>query len=173
MPRLALILATCLLTIVGRATASNPTTHPTTAPATQLTLKPIELHYEIRLARLEHHITISPDGSLRSVRTTNKSYGPNDLDPKHERIEIREGKLTPDQISDLARKFTDWIPLTLERNGNVPDGPAISIRYGDRTISSGGEQPAPVTEIQTQLIELARAMPVVSSRGTKLLPVRQ
>src|SRR5689334_15215676 len=76
---------------------------PTTASTTQAILKAIELHYGIYLARLDLRITVSPDGVLRSVRTDNKSYGGNDIDPKHERVEVREGKLTAEQIARSRR----------------------------------------------------------------------
>src|SRR5678816_192633 len=112
----------------------------TSASSTQAVLKPIELHYGIYLARLDLRINVSTDGTLRSVRTDNKSYGGNDVDPKHERVEVREGKLTAEQIAELARLFTDWDSLSTTPYGGVADGGDISIRY-ERTVSGGSAVP--------------------------------
>ncbi len=129
---------------------------------TKPALKPIELHYGIYLARSDHRITVSADGTLRSVRTDNKRYGGNDIDPKHERVEVRESKLTTEQVEDLARLFTDWDSLSTTPYSGVPDGGHISIRYGDRTVSGGSEVPNQVTEVRVRLMELVRSMPVVA-----------
>ncbi|HEY0007236.1 MAG TPA: hypothetical protein VGB55_00805 [Tepidisphaeraceae bacterium] len=133
----------------------------TTTSSTKASLKPIELRYGIYLARLDHRIAVSTDGTLRSVQTTNKSYGGNDIDPKNERVEVREGKLSTEEVIDLARLFADWDSLSKTPYSGVPDGGDISIRYGDRTVTGGSEVPQQVTDIHHRLMELARSMPVV------------
>lgn len=133
----------------------------TTTTSTNPVLKPIDLHYRIYLAGLDHRITVSADGTLRSVRTDNKSYARNDIDPKHERVEVREGKLTAEQVADLARLFADWDSLSTTPYRGVPDGGDTSIRYADRTVSGGSEVPKQVTDACARLMELARSMPVV------------
>lgn len=134
---------------------------PTTAGTAHALLKPIELHYGIYLARLDLRITLSAEGMLRSVRTDNKSYGTGDIDPRNERVEVREGKLTAEQTAKLAGLFTDWDALSTTPYGGVPDGGNISIRYGDRTVSGGSAVPKQVEDARIHLMELARSMPVV------------
>jgi hypothetical protein len=159
MHRFALILAACLFGC--NTDVRRPAIQPTTASSTQPILKSVEMHYGIYLARLDLHITVSPDGLLRSVRTDNKSYGGNDVDPKHERVEIREGKLTAEQMADLAHLFADWDSLSSHPYGGVPDGGEIKIRYGDKTVSGGSAVPKQVTDVRVRLSELAQSMPVV------------
>ena len=162
MRRFILILVAFLLGCNNSDDATQPATRPVaTTSSTKAILKAIELHYGIYLARLDLRITVSPEGMLRSVGTENKSYGGNDIDPKHERVEIREGKLTADQIADLARLFTDWDSLSTTPYGGVPDGGVISIRYGEKTVSGGSEVPKEVTDARIRLMELARSMPMV------------
>ncbi len=156
---LILTLAICLLACSACTDAARASARPTSL-STQPALKPIELHDRIYLARLDQRITVSPDGLLRSVRIENKSYGPHDIDPKLQRTEIRQGKLTPRQISDLSRLFANWDSLS-STYGNVVDGPDISLRYGDKTVSGGTGLPRQVTDIQARLAELARSMPLV------------
>ena len=136
-----------------------PTTTATTA--TRPLLKPIELHYGISLARLDLHITVSREGVLRSVRTDNKSYGSNDVDPKNERVEIRQGRLTGEQMADLARLFAEWDLLSSKPYGSVADGGDVSIRYGEKTVSGGSEVPKQVTDARIRLMEFGQSMPVV------------
>src|SRR3954467_7524159 len=76
--------------------------------APHATLGQVDLRYGIYLARLGIHTTIAPDGFLRSVRTDGKSYGSGDLDPKYETHEIREGRLMPAEIEELASLFNGW-----------------------------------------------------------------
>ncbi|GEM_PF-6514024 len=160
MHRFISILVICLFACTACTHTSQPPTRPTSF-TTQPTLKPIDLHYSIYLARFDQRITVSPDGLLRSVQTENKSYGGNDIDPKLQRIEIREGKLTLQQMTDLSRLFANWGSLSSTASGNLADGPDISIRYGDKTISGGTELPRQVMNIQVKLTELARSMPLV------------
>lgn len=155
-----LILVICLLICTSCTHPPHPSARPTTPISTHPTLKPIDLHYGIYLARVDDHITVSPDGLMRSVRTENKSYGLHDIDPKLQHIEIRQGKLTPQQMADLARLFADWDSMP-SNYGNVADGPDISIHYGDKTVSGGSGLPRQVIEIQAKLTELARSMPLV------------
>lgn len=138
----------------------QPATRPTTA-GTRPALKSVELHYGIYLARFDVSTTVTPDGLLRSVRTSNKSYGPNDLDPKFQRVEIREGRLTPQQVADLARLFAGWDALSAKPYGGVPDGGDVTIRYGDKTVSGGSEVPGQVSSVRARLDELTATMPVV------------
>ncbi len=135
--------------------------HPATRPATQPVLHSIDLHFGLYLQRFDDRTTITADGLLRSLRTQNKSYGPKDLDPKYERIEIREGRLTPQQMSELAALFANWDSLSSERYGGVPDGGDIEIRYGDKIVRGGSAVPAAVRAVQTRISDLGRAMPVV------------
>jgi hypothetical protein len=131
-----------------------------TASTTQAILKPIELHYGIYLARLDLRVTVSAEGVLRSVRTDNKSYGTGDIDPKNERVGVREGKLTTEQIAKLASLFTGWDSLSTTPYSGVADGGDISIRYGDKTVSAGSAVPKQVEDARIHLMELARSMPV-------------
>jgi hypothetical protein len=162
MRRLILIVAALLLGCNNPSETTRPTTRPapTTASTTQALVKPIELHYGIYLARLDLRITVSRDGVLRSVRTDNKSYGTGDIDPKNERVEVREGKLSTEQIAELASLFTDWDSLSTTPYGGEPDGGDISIRYGDKTVSGGSAVPKQLEDARIQLMELARSMPV-------------
>jgi hypothetical protein len=148
------------------ATATTDTSRPTAPPisttiATRPSLKPIEMRDGVHLARIEHRITVSSDGNLRSVRTDNKSYSGNDIDPRHERVEIREGQLTPEQVADLAALFANWDSLSPERYNGVPDGRDVSIRYGDKTVSGGSAVPKQVTDARVRLMQVARSMPFV------------
>ena len=161
MHRLILIVAAFLFGCNNVSGATQPATRPspTTASTTQALLQPIELHYGIYLARLDLRVTVSAEGVLRSVRTDNKSYGTGDIDPKNERVEVREGKLTPEQIAKLASLFTEWDSLSSKPYPGVTDGGDVSIRYGDKTISGGSEVPKQVTDARIFLMELARSMP--------------
>lgn len=163
MHRLIPIVAVFLFGCNNPSGTTQPTTRPTptTASTTQAILKPIDLHYGIYLARLDLHVAISTEGVLRSVRTDNKSYGTGDIDPKNERVEVREGKLTAEQIAKLANLFTGWDSLSTTPYGGVPDGGNISIRYGDNAVSGGSAVPKQVEDVRIQLMELARSMPVV------------
>src|SRR5688500_5472576 len=145
---------------IGCNNSSDATRPLATTRSTQAVLKPIELHYGTYFARIDLRISVSAEGNLRSVRTDNKSYGGNDIDPKHELVEVREGKLTARQVADLARLFTDWDSLSATPYGGVPDGGEISIRYGNKTVSGGSDVPKPVTDARAHLMELARSMPV-------------
>lgn len=160
MRTLLLILALSALAC-NDSTAAQPTTHPSPPTTPRPTLRPVDLHYSIYLARHDLRITVSADGLLRSVRTDNKTYGPNDLDPKHERVEVREGQLTAEQTADLARLFANWDALSPKPYPGVPDGGDLSLRYGDKTVSGGSAVPKQVTDIRLRLTELAQSMPVV------------
>ena len=157
-----LILVACAFGCNHSGDATQPATRPTpTTTGARPVLRAIELHYGIYLARHDLRITVSPDGLLRSVRTDGKSYGPNDTDPKHERVEIREGQLTAEQIADVARLFADWDSLSSDSYGGVADGGNVSIRYGDKRVSGGSAVPPQVTDVQARLIELAGSTPFV------------
>lgn len=163
MHRFMLILVACLCGCENRG--DSPPTAPRPATATTRTrpaLRPIEMRFEIYLARLDHRITVSPDGILRSVETVNKSYGPNDLDPARQRIEVREGRLTAEQMAELTRLLMGWDSLSSQPYGGVPDGGDVTIRYGDKTVSGGSEVPRQVTAVRIRLRQLARSMPVVT-----------
>jgi hypothetical protein len=123
--------------------AQRPTTapsQPATRGSTQPVLEAVELRWQAYLARDEFRATISSDGLLRSVHTANKRYGPNDGDPKDERIEIREGRLTREQMSELAKMFADWRSLAGQYGGNADDN-QIRIRYGKDEVSGGSVTP--------------------------------
>jgi hypothetical protein len=143
--------------------ATGPATRDTTRPVTtRPTLQPIDLHYTIYLARLDVHTTITPDGLLRSVQIQNKSFGPNDIDPKNQRVEVRQGRLNQDQILELARLFATWDSLSQTPYGGVADGGQVSIRYGDKTVSGQSHVPAQVSDVHTRIVELTRSMPIVN-----------
>jgi hypothetical protein len=112
----------------------------------------------VYLARLDVRTTVSPDGQLRWVCTTNKSWGPNDVPGGREVREVREGRLTPAQANELARLFDGWGPLS-EQYGGVPDGPEISVRYGDKKVAGGSMLPQRIRDIEVRLTELAMTMP--------------
>jgi hypothetical protein len=97
---------------------------------------------------------------LRSEEIRNKSYGGNDIGAKREVIEIRQGRLSPVQIAELAALFVGWESLSSERYGGVADGPDIDIRYGDKTVSGGSTIPQRVQQLSTQIRALAATMQV-------------
>jgi hypothetical protein len=138
-----------------RTAAAAPGPAPSTQP---LALQPINARYGIYLARIDIRTTIAADGRLRSVRTHNKSYGP--ADKVVEQIEIRQGRLTPEQMSDLARLFVGWDALS-DVCENVPDGPEVQIRYGDKVITGGRGLPRQVWDVHRRITELATSMPKV------------
>jgi hypothetical protein len=156
--RIILALVAALL-LLGKSVPAAERESPSTRPATQPALRAVDLHYGIYLARLDVHTTITPDGLLRSITIQNKSYGPKDIDPKSERKEIRRGQLTPEQIAELVQLFAGWDALPDKFTG-VPDGPAIELRYGEKTVTSGGELPDQVARVYVRIQELTRAMPV-------------
>jgi hypothetical protein len=144
----------------GGSQAQPPSTRATVPASTQTVLKEVELRHAVYLARIEVHTTITPDGRLRQVRIDNKSWGPNDLDPKYERRVIREGRLTPQQMRDMAASFVGWESLAGRYSG-VPDGGEISLRYGDKTVSGGSATPKQVWDIQKRIDDVAMKMPVL------------
>jgi hypothetical protein len=162
MYRLVLIVAAFLFGCDSPSGTTQSTPRPAlaTASTTQAVLKPIELRHGIYLARLDMRVTVSEEGVLRSVRTENKSYGKADIDPKHERVEVREGKLTAEQITELASLFANWDSLSTTPYGGVADGGDISIRYGVKTVSGGTAVPKQVEDARIHLMELARSMPL-------------
>lgn len=132
---------------------------PATAPATRPALKAVDFDLDLYLARLEIHTTITPAGKVRSVRTENKSYGPND-NPGPPRTEVREGNLSPMEIAELSRLFQDWEKLKDSYRGPA-DGPVIKISYGDKQIISGSaDAPKNVLLVQERILEISRAFPV-------------
>ena len=156
-----LLIAAALLN-GGCAEVPQPTTPtPPARPATQAVLKDIELRSGIYLARFETYIRITPDGRLRSVFTNNKSYGPNDTDPRHERREVREGRLTPRQMADLASLFAGWESLSSTYSA-AADDQETTLRYGAKTVSGGRDLPHQVRQVQHRIHELTATMPVVS-----------
>src|SRR4051794_35213813 len=80
--------------------ATKSATQPATQAATRPVLKPVDVRTGVYLFRSEVHTTISPDGLLRREWTSNKSYGPKDIDPKLQRTEVRQGQLTPEQMAE-------------------------------------------------------------------------
>jgi len=140
--------------------AERPTRQPSSA-ASKPFLQAIELHYRIYLVRLDIRTTVTSEGMLRSVRTENKSYGGNDKGAKSERIEVREGRLTPEQTEDLVHLFAGWDSLSSKPYGGVPDGGDISVRYGNKIVSGGSGVPKRVTDIRARLDELARSLSVM------------
>jgi hypothetical protein len=160
MYRFALILVACLFGCNHSTNPTRPAAQPTNSSGTRPILEPIELHYRVYTARLGTRITVSPDGLLRSIHTANKSYGGNDIDPKLEGVEIREGRLTLKQMADLARLPEGWSLLSSKPYGGVPDGGDVTVRYGDKTVSGGSHVPQQVTDVRARLSELARSMPL-------------
>ncbi len=125
------------------------------APPPPTTLLPLDLTTTLYLARLETHTTITPTGLLHSTRTTNKSFGPTDTDPKNEQTEAREGQLTPAQLQQLA---TALAPLTTSSatTPTVADAPATTLRYGPHTFT--GTSPELTTAL-TLLNKLTAEIP--------------
>lgn len=129
--------------------------------ATGAVIEPLELRYEIYLARLEGRVTVSEGGWLRFVRTDNKSFGVNDMSPSHERVEVREGQLTGEQIRVLKEELAGWAELSAEPYGGVADGGWVSVRYGGKEVSGGSLVPERVVLVQRRLMEWGREMAVV------------
>jgi hypothetical protein len=125
------------------------------------------MRHRVYLFRHDVHTTITPDGLLRSVQIHNKTYGPGDADPKSERVEVREGHLTPQQMGELAAMFEGWESYATTRYGGVPDGGEIELRYGDKTVAGGSATPERVWEIDRHINELTRKMPVVKEGATR------
>jgi hypothetical protein len=134
---------------------------PASQATTRSALQEMDLRYGIYLARLEIHTTIAPDGSLRSARTVNKSYGVNDIDPKHARTEIRAGILTAAQVDKLTALFAGWESLSDKPYGGAPDGGNVRIRYGEKTVSGGSAVPDQVEQVRRYVTDLAATMPIV------------
>jgi hypothetical protein len=128
-------------------------------------IEAIEMRFSIYLARVDHRITVSPTGWLRSVRTDNVSYGANDIDPRQQRTAAREGQLTPDQIADLSRLFEGWEIRTPTVPEARPDGGQVTIRYGTQSASGSADPASPLSLIATHLMQLAPSMPASGSLG--------
>ena len=116
-----------MLLLIGACEKPSGTTQPAPQSATQPRLKALEMRHRVYLFRHDVHTTITPDGLLRSVQIHNKTYGPGDADPKSERVEVREGHLTPQQMDELAAMFEGWESLATTRYGGVPDGGEIEV----------------------------------------------
>jgi hypothetical protein len=121
-------------------------------PATPAPLREIEMRSGVYLARVESHIVVRPDGSVRSERTMNKGL-------PGEQVEVRDGTLTSQQMEDLAASFVSWEDFESHYSG-VPDGPEISIRYGVKTVEGGSALPREVLDIHRTLMEIASGLPV-------------
>jgi hypothetical protein len=145
----------------ARSRVAQPASRSTAEITTQPNLRAVDLRHGVYLARIEIHTTITPDGLMRSVRIDGKSYGPSDIDAKQERTEIRQGHLTPAQISELAALFAGWEALSDERYGGVTDGGDIQVRYGDKTVAGGSATPKQVWDVYDRISELTAMMPVV------------
>ena len=164
MARVALLVLAIFLTGCARGSGTvRATAEPTTKATTQVVFRAVDLHYSIYLARIDVHTTITSGGFLRCVRTDCKSWGPGDIDPRNERVEVREGQLTREQISELAGPFRDWDLLSSDMYPSVPDGGETAIRYGDKLVSGGDGHGAPkqMWEAHRLICDLAAAMPVV------------
>jgi hypothetical protein len=63
-------------------------------------------------------------------------------------------------MEELSRLFEGW-----ERLGGhypeVPDGPSIQMRYGEKTVGSGGMGPKQVGDVRTAIGKLVAKMPVM------------
>jgi hypothetical protein len=128
---------------------------------TRPALKPVEMRYGIYLARREVRTTITSDGLLRSASTSNKSYGSGDIGRGNERVEIRQGRLTPEQITELSGLFAGWETLSSEPYGGAADGGETTIRYGNKTVSGGTDVPPLVTKVRERISAIAQTMPLV------------
>jgi len=135
----ALVCVSCFLSACVRSSADSQA---------QPTLQHIDAFYGIHMLSLEHHITISPTGLLRSVQT------------QFSNREIRQGQLTSEQIADLAADFAVW-PTLETKYDNVVDAAEIRIQYGSKTIVGGTGLPESVTNLNQKIHRLANAMPVV------------
>ncbi len=143
-----------------RAASSRSIPQVSTRSTSQPTLKEIEIRNGVYLARIEIHTTITPEGELRWARTYNKSYGPNDVaDAKSERWERRQGRLTPQQQSELAKLFEDWDALPNNGASGVPDGGQLDFRYGAITLH--GILPPKAKVAFDHIQSLAESMPLV------------
>lgn len=148
--------------IGGNARSAFEATRRATSAGTARPLKLIDLRYEIYLARLDIHTTITADGVLRSAHTVGKNYGPNDQIAA--RTEIREGRLTPRQMMDLAQLFTGWASLH-DHYGGVTDGPEIRISYHGKTIAAGSDGPKKVRDIYDRVNEFTLSLPLVETKS--------
>jgi hypothetical protein len=133
------------------------------APEADLDLKSVDLTVRVHLARLEIHITISPAGAVRCIRTENKSWGAGDIDPGKEHHEIRAGQLTKAQKAELSKRFAGWEVLSNKPYGGVADGPEIRIQYGEQVVSGGSALPKQVLELNQTIAALAAKMDVVKN----------
>lgn len=124
-------------------------------------LKPVDLRSSIYLARYETHIVISPSGYLRSVTTSNKTYGPNDK-AGPARTEVREGQLSAQQMAELSRLFAGWDSIA-GAYASVADGGEVEIRYGNKSVT-GNQLPKRAEAVQRQIQKFAESMPRVEER---------
>jgi hypothetical protein len=122
-----------------------------TPPAPPPPLREIEMRSGVYLARVELHVKVQSDGSVRSERTMNKGL-------PGEQTEVREGTLSSRQIEDLTASFAGWESFDAQYSG-VVDGPEISIRYGDKTVEGGSALPRQVLDIHGTLMGIANGLP--------------
>jgi hypothetical protein len=132
-----------------------------TQEKTHSPFKALDIRYELYLARLSVHTTVTADGLLHSQQITNQSYGPRDTGVDRERTEIRQGKLTPRELAELNAMFVGWKSLSGDRYSGVADSGEIAVRYGDRLVSGGSATPTQIWQIYARISELAAKMPIV------------
>jgi hypothetical protein len=109
--------------IGGERNAVTPTTGDTTQPAFQT----VDYHARIYLQGFDRHVTISKLGEIRCV-TQPYTRGP---------IKRVTGQLTREEMIELATFFNGWEKLK-RHYPSVVDGGSYSIRYGQKTVGTGG-----------------------------------
>ncbi|MCX5662179.1 MAG: hypothetical protein NTW19_21080 [Planctomycetota bacterium] len=164
MPKLAvglMLLIAVGIVVNGCRDASPPSPAQTVVDDMQLALLPIDVTSMSYLERILEHITVDPAGNLRYQATHNKGWGPNDIDPKHETTETREGRLSAQARAELARMFADSETWSGEQYVGPADSPIVTVHYGQKT-ASGGDLPKKMQALENRLRELARSMPIVT-----------
>jgi len=122
-------------------------------------LKRIDYRTSGALLGFERHITVAPDGGIRSVAEINR----NTNIAKYRRTEVREGRLRAPQVAELASLLADWAYIRSDTTV-VPDGEDVTICYGGRSVWNGTDPR--FWEAARDLVGWADALPMIqSTRG--------
>lgn len=124
----------------------------------------LHVEFDVYLARTERTTTLNATGHLERVEIAGKSYGPHDVDPTKQRISLRAGDLSPEQMTELARLWTaaDAIEGAPGSAPFVVDGPEIRIERDGVVRFVGGVPSDKLQAFLDRLDALADSLPLVS-----------
>jgi hypothetical protein len=125
---------------------ADAATRPTTGDSTRPVLQSVSYRAQIYLLGLARRVTISPSGVLTSATR------PHIRAP----LEAATRQLTPREMTELARLFEGWNTLRSHYVG-VADGGSYAIRYGHKSVSTGGgpDMPEQFAKIRRKIEQLA------------------